>query len=122
MPTRTHLAAVARAVKNQLGDRAFLTLERSVITGMLRQVSGEPKTRLSSRLAQELTRILCFEGIQVYPDLATTATHDTIRLYRAGTVMANLTDAIANPDSGNDWYLADVLTKIKGKWRWPEAS
>jgi hypothetical protein len=118
MPTRTHLVAVARSLKQQLNGRAFLTIQRTEITKRLREVSGEPATRIKSGLAADLTSVLVNQGVQVYPSLGETTTGDTVRLYHAGSVLGQLIDTIVHPDPGTDSDLGDVLTKIKGKWKW----
>lgn len=118
MPTRTHLVAVARSLKQQLNGRAFLTIQRTEITKRLREVSGEPATRIKSGLAADLTSALVNQGVQVYPSLGETTTGDTVRLYHAGSVLGQLIDTIVHPDPGTDSDLGDVLTKIKGKWKW----
>ena len=118
MPTRTHLVSVARKLKQQLNGRAFLTIPRTDITDLLREVSGEPSTRIKSSLAGDLTSALVNQGVQVYPSLAETTTGDTVRLYHAGSVLGQLIDTIVHPDPGTDADLGDVLTKIKGKWKW----
>lgn len=118
MPTRTHLVAVARKLKQQLNGRAFLTIQRTEITDILRVVSGEPSTRIKSGLAADLTSALVTQGVQVYPSLAETTTGDTVRLYHAGSLLGQLIDTIVHPDSGTDKELGDVLKKIKGHWKW----
>lgn len=118
MPTRTHLVAVARKLKQQLNGRAFLTIERTKITELLREVSGEPATRIKSGLAADLTSALVNQGVQVYPSLAETTTGDTVRLYHAGSVLGQLIDTIVHPDPGTDSDLGEVLSKVKGKWKW----
>jgi hypothetical protein len=118
MPTRTHLVAVARSLKQQLNGHAFLTIQRTEITKRLREVSGEPATRIKSGLAADLTSALVNQGVQVYPGLGETTTGDTVRLYHAGSVLGQLIDTIVHPDPGTDSDLGDVLTKIKGKWKW----
>jgi len=118
MPTRTHLVTVARRLKQQLNGHAFLTIQRTAITEMLRDVSGEPSTRIKSTLAADLTSALVNQGVQVYPSLGETTTGDTVRLYHAGSVLGQLIDTIVHPDPGTDSDLGEVLTKIKGKWKW----
>jgi hypothetical protein len=120
VPTRTDLTNTAQLLKDRLGDRAFLTIERSAVTEILRDESGSPATQLKHRLAQALTDILCSQGIQIFPPLTATSSRDHVRLYRTGTLTADLVDVITNPDPGRDWYLADSLTKIKGKWAWAQ--
>lgn len=118
MPTRTHLVAVARELKQRLNGKAFLTIQRTDITDLLREVSREPATRIKSTLAGELTSALINQGVQVYPSLTETTTGDTVRLYHAGSLLGQLIDTIVHPDEGTDKELGDVLTKIKGKWNW----
>lgn len=118
MPSRTHLVAVARKLKQQLNGHAFLTIERTKITELLREVSGEPATRIKSGLAADLTSALVNQGVQVYPSLGETTTGDTVRLYHAGSVLGQLIDTVVHPDPGTDRDLGDVLSKIKGKWKW----
>jgi hypothetical protein len=118
MTTRTHLVDVARQLKRRLDGRAFLTIERTEITGMLRTISGEPSTRIKSVLATGLTSALINQGVQVYPPLTATTTGDVVRLYHAGSVLGQLIDTIVHPDPGTDDDLGRVLTKIKGQWQW----
>jgi hypothetical protein len=122
MPTRTHLVTVARKLRQQLNGRAFLTIDRTDITEMLRDVSGEPGTRIKSSLAADLTSALVNQGVQVYPSLSETTTGDTVRLYHAGSVLGQLIDTIVHPDPGTDKDLGDVLKKVKGKWNWASIS
>jgi hypothetical protein len=118
MPTRSHLVAVARKLKAMLNHKAFLTIERTAITEMLRKESGEAATRMKSGLAAELTSALVNQGVQVFPSLGETTTGDTVRLYHAGSVLGQLIDVVAHPDTGTDKDLGEVLTKIKGRWSW----
>lgn len=117
-PTRTHLIATARALKTQLNGRAFITVARTDITAKLREVSGEPNTRIKAQLAKDLTDCLAGQAVQVYPPLTETTTGDNVRLYHAGSVLGQLIETIAHPDLSTDDDLGDVLSKVKGKWRW----
>jgi len=118
MPNRTHLVEVARRLKRDLRGKAFLTVERTEITLLLREISGEPNTRMKSTLAGDLTSALITQGVQVYPALAETTTGDTVRLYHAGSLLGQLIDTIIHPDPGTDSDLGDVLKKVKGQWNW----
>jgi hypothetical protein len=117
MPTRNHLVQVARKLKKQLGKQAFLTLPRMEITQLLRDVSGEDTTRIKVGIASDLERALLEQGVRCYPSLTVTTTGDTVRLFHAGTLLGTLVDLIEHPSLEDDGDLADVLTKIKGKWR-----
>jgi hypothetical protein len=90
IPNRTHLVTVARKLKQQLNGKAFLTIPRTDITELLREVSGEPATRIKSGLAADLTSALINQGVQVYPSLEETTTGDMVRLYHAGSLLGQL--------------------------------
>jgi hypothetical protein len=122
MPTRTHLGAVARELRRQLNGHAFKTLPRTQITDLLRKISNEPTTRIKSGLAAELKDALITQGVLVYPSLEDTTTGDTVRIYHAGSVLAELIDTITHPDPGTDRDLGDVIAKVKGKWKWATES
>jgi hypothetical protein len=120
MPTRTHLVSVSRELKRLLNGHAFITIARTDITDLLRKESGEPTTRIKSTLATELTSALITQGVLVYPALTETTTGDMVRLYHAGSVLGQLIDTIVHPDKGTDKDLGDVLSKVKGKWKWAQ--
>jgi len=116
MPNPHHLTLVARQLKGRLNGKAFLTIDRSEITELLRQISGEDTTRIKSGIASDLERALLEQAVRCYPSLAATTTGDAIRLFHAGTLLGQLTDVLAHPASETDKELAELLTKIKGKW------
>lgn len=118
MPSRTHIQILARRLTTQLAGKAFLTIERTTITDMLRRVSNEPTTRIKSRLARDLTEALDAHGIGVYPPLDQTTTGDTVRLYHVDSVFGHLVDVILRPDPATDSELGEMILKVKGKWRW----
>ncbi|WP_163512158.1 hypothetical protein [Fodinicola acaciae] len=121
MPTYTDLLKLVRELKSELDNKAFYTLPRVEITDRLRAISGESTTRIKKVIATKLETVLADEGLRVYPTLTATTTGDTVRIYRAGTVLSNLISIITRPDIGTDRELADVITKIKGKWDWAKA-
>lgn len=118
MPTNSHLIAVAQRLKQQINIRAFRTIERTAITAMLREVSGEPTTCLKANLARGLTKALGDEAVLVYPPLDATTTGDTVRLCNAGSVFSALQKLFVEPDAGSDRAVGDVLRKVKGQWEW----
>lgn len=68
-------------------------------------------------MAEELERVLLNQGVRCYPSLTDTTTGDTVRLFHAGTLLGTLVDLVSEPHADDDHDLADVLTKIKGKWK-----
>jgi len=118
MPTRDHLARVARALAQDLGNNAFRSIARMEITEKLRQVSGEETTRIKAELAKSLEMELLLQGVRCFPPLDQTSTGDTVRLFHTRTVVANIVDMLTNPGPETDRELGNVTKKVKGMWNW----
>lgn len=118
MPTRHHLVLVARKLRVQLGNSAFLTIPRTDITRLLRDTSGEDATRIKSQLAHDIELALLGQGVGCFPSLVDTTTGDDVRLFHSGSVLANLIEILVHPSTETDSDLGAMLSKIKGKWRW----
>jgi hypothetical protein len=121
MPTRDHLARVARALAQDLGNHAFRSIARMEITEKLRQISGEETTRIKAELAKSLEMELLLQGVRCFPPLDQTSTGDTVRLFHTRTVVASLVDMLTNPGPETDRELANVTKKVKGVWNWTPA-
>ena len=117
MPSKNDHLRVAKELKKRLNGKAFLTMGRMEITQLLRDISGEDSTRIKTGVAEEIKRHLLNQGLRCFPSLAETDTYDTVRLFHAGTLLGMLVDLVSEPDPEEDHDLADVLTKLKGKWR-----
>ena len=118
MPSRHHITIVARNLKTRLNGRAFLTIPRVEVTEMLRDVSGEETTRIKSAIGADLDMALLEQGVRCYPRFGETTTGDTIRLFHAGSVLGSVVDLMVHPSTETDKDLGEMLTKIKGKWKW----
>ncbi len=121
MPTRDHLARVARALTQELGSNAFRSIARMEITEKLREVSGEETTRIKAELAKSLEMELLYQGVRCFPPLDQTSTGDTVRLFHTRTVVASLVDMLTNPGPETDRELGHVTKKVKGLWNWAPA-
>jgi hypothetical protein len=119
MPDRSHYALVAKELKKKLNGKAFTTVPRREITDILRQVSGEPTTRIKSNVAWDLSQVMLEkEALRCYPSLEETGSQDNVRIFRASSVFGNLVDLIAHPSTDADREVGNVLKKIKGEWDW----
>ncbi len=119
MPDRSHYALVAKELRKRLNGKAFTTVPRRDITEILRDVSGEPTTRIKSTVAADLSRVMLEkEALRCYPGLEETASQDNVRIFRASSVFGNLVDLIAHPSPDADREVGNVLKKIKGEWDW----
>ena len=121
MPGRASLLELARQLRAEMNSTnlAFKRLTRAEFTERLRKLSGEEGARIRSTASQDIERALQEQGIRIFPRLAeVTAGDDEVRLFRAGTVAANLLDVLLNPSNGTDQELIEITKKIKGMWKW----
>ena len=118
MPTRNDYILVARELKKLLNGKAFKTVRRREITNILRDVSGEPTTRIKSGVAKDLTQVLLEQAIRCYPSIEETEMYDAVRIFRAGSVFGNLVDLIVHPSSETDADVGEMLKEVKGTWNW----
>ena len=118
MPSRNNYVLVARELKKRLNGRAFMTIPRREVTDILREVSGEPATRIKSGVAKEMTQVLLEQALRCYPSIEETDTFDAVRVFHAGSVFSNLVDLIVHPSHETDRDLGDMLRKVKGTWDW----
>ena len=118
MPNYGHLVQVAKQLKQELNEKAFMTLPRSEITERLREVSGEDTTRIKTTMAGDLERAMLEQGVRAYPSLQETQAVDNVRLFHPGTVVASLVDMLMHPSDPTDKELANVTSKVKGLWDW----
>jgi hypothetical protein len=118
MPTHDHLIQVARSVRRELDRdaKAFKSIDRMQLTERLREISGEPSTRIKAAIGADLERALNDQGLRCYPRLSETSTNDRIRVFRAGSVVGDLIDAVLVPSPDHDRDLAEALAKFKGNW------
>lgn len=118
MVDRKHYTEVAVQLKGYIDHKAFATIPRREVTNILRQVSGEERTRIKSIVARDLTSVLEENGLRFFPPLETTDTRDNLRLYRIDSVLDDLVQMIAHPSPLNDAKLGAAIKKVKGTWKW----
>lgn len=118
MPSRNHYVLVARKLKERLNGLAFVTISRRDITDILREVSGEPTTRIKSTIARELSQVMLEQALRTYPSIEETEMTDTIRVFRSGSVFGNLVDLIVHPSTDTDADVGRMLRQVKGTWDW----
>lgn len=121
MPTRSHYVALAKQVRGELNASglAFRSYRRREFTDRLREVSGEPSTRIkTASMAPDIEDAFRDQGLRVFPRLTETSTNDEIRVWRAGTVAAEILDLILNPGTESDRQLGSITQKVKGKFEW----
>ncbi len=124
MPSYDNLIQVARSVKRDLDhdSKPFRSYQRMELTNRLRAFSGEPTTRIKAALGADLERALLEQGLRCYPELTATTTGAQIRIFRAGSTVGDLLDAVLVPSRDHDRRLAEALKSFKGTWEWDRSS
>jgi hypothetical protein len=115
MATKDDFRSVARQVKQELDDRkmAFKTYQREQFTSMLKKVTGDGAHKGGESVWGELETAFGNEGILAFPPLDKTAADGFVRLYRSGTRIAAILNAIRFPGGGSDDELSTLLGKLK---------
>lgn len=123
MPNRHDYLTLAKEIKRELDSNhlAFKSYARTDFTDGLRKISGEPNTRIKTGgVAKEIETVFAEQGLRIFPLLSETTTGDWVRVWRAGTLAAEMLDMVVNPGTRSDEELAEMATKVKGKWVWEE--
>lgn len=94
-------------LRNLFADQTFLTLQRSEISDVVRQASGDERTRLKARMAAELQQKMLHLGVRCFPPLDWTD-EPTIRIFPTGSHVASLVDTVIDP-AGHDHVLRELL-------------
>lgn len=120
MPNQDHLIQVARSVRRELDreGKAFKSIPRMELTERVRQASGESTTRVKTAMGADLDQALSDQGLRCYPSIAETTTGDRVRVFRAGSAVGDLIDAVLTPSDDHDRELGVALAKVKGTWDW----
>ncbi|MEO3810821.1 hypothetical protein ABGB17_17620 [Sphaerisporangium sp. B11E5] len=113
MPTRTHLVKLAQTLRQRLGGQPYLTIDRGEVTALLRDISGEPTTRIKAVMGADLERALLEQGVRCFPELSRTTAQDTLRLFHAGEVLAWFIDMLLYPDPDTDNQLNVVMRMLQ---------
>jgi hypothetical protein len=114
MPNKDHFRSVARAVKKELDlDKlAFKTYQRDKFITELKAVAGAGAQKGSDTF-DEIESAFVQEGLLVFPPLASTEEDGYTRVYRSGSRIAGILNAIRFPGGGSDEELSLLLGKLK---------
>jgi hypothetical protein len=114
MATKDDYRKVARTVKKELdGDKlAFKTYQRDHFAIQLKAIAG-PANAGGKDVWDELESAFIQEGLLVFPALDDTEEDGYTRVYRSGTRIAGVLNAIRFPGGGSDEELSALLGKLK---------
>jgi hypothetical protein len=115
MPNKDDYRKVAKIVKRELDqDRsAFKTYQREHFTTQLKAIAGPGAQAKGSDTWEEIEQAFVQEGLLVFPPLGKTEEDGFTRVYRSGTRIAGILNAIRYPGGGSDEELSLLLGKLK---------
>lgn len=115
MTKKDDFRAVARIIKKELDvDRlAFKTYQRERFTTELKAIVGSGGHAKGGDAFNELEAAFLQEGLLAFPSLNETEEDGYTRIYRSGTRIAGVLNAIRFPGGGSDDELSTLLGRLK---------
>ena len=115
MAKKDDFRAVARIIKKELDlDRlAFKTYQRERFTTELKAIAGSGAHQKGEDAFDELEAAFLQEGLLAFPSLNETEEDGYTRIYRSGSRIAGILNAIRFPGGGSDDELSCLLGKLK---------
>ena len=115
MAKKDDFRAVARIIKKELdADRlAFKTYQRERFTTELKAIVGAAGHSKGGDAFNELEAAFLQEGLLAFPALNETEEDGYTRIYRSGTRIAGVLNAIRFPGGGSDDELSTLLGRLK---------
>lgn len=117
MPTSDDYRKVAKTVKRELdSDKlAFKTYQREKFTTELKAIAGAGAHSKGETTWEKLEHAFMQEGLIVFPPLGETEDDGFTRVYRSGSRIAGILNAIRFPGGGSDEELSALLGKLKNQ-------
>lgn len=115
MPSKDDYRKVARVIKRELdSDKlAFKTYHRQKFTTELKAIAGDGAHASGESTLEELELAFTQEGLLVFPPLNDTEIDGFTRVYRSGSRIAGILNALRFPGGGSDEELSTLLGKLK---------
>ncbi len=115
MANKDHFRKVARSIKKELDEDklAFKTYQRERFTTELKNIAGEGAHAKGGDVFAELESAFLHEGLLAFPSLNETEEDGYTRIYRSGSRIAGVLNAIRFPGGGSDEELATLLGRLK---------
>jgi len=115
MTKKDDFRVVARIIKKELDAErlAFKTYQRERFTTTLKGITGEGAHAKGNDTFSELESAFLHEGLLAFPSLNETEEDGYTRIYRSGTRIAGILNAIRFPGGGSDDELSALLGRLK---------
>lgn len=114
MANKDAFRQVAQLVKRELdSDKlAFKTYQRDRFVGELKTISGQG-VHSGGDVWRELENSFNQEGLLIFPSPDETENDGYVRVYRSGSRIAGILNAIRFPGGGSDEELSSLLGRLK---------
>jgi hypothetical protein len=115
MATKDDYRQVAKAIKREMDqDRlAFKTYQRDRFTTELKARAGAGAHAKGKVTDEDIESAFLQEGLLIYPPLSMAEKDGYTRVYRSGSRIAGILNAIRFPGGGSDEELAILLGRLK---------
>ncbi|MFZ0635850.1 MAG: hypothetical protein WA755_09760 [Candidatus Acidiferrales bacterium] len=116
MPNKDDYRKVARIIKKELDtDKlAFKTYQRDKFITELKAIAGAG-AQAGNDTFEELEDAFVREGLLVFPGMCDTEEDGFTRVFRSGSRIAGVLNAIRFPGGGSDEELSALLGKLKAQ-------
>jgi hypothetical protein len=112
--TDLYLRMVTRITKQMDRDeRAYVTKTRLELATLLREESGQPRSKIGRNVADAIEAALDHQGFRVFPHINEAGQHEGVRVIRRGTFFDQILNAFLHPGAITDRQLAELITKAK---------
>jgi len=113
--TKDNYRQVARTIKRELDqDRlAFKTYHRDRFFTDLKTHAGEHAHKKGTTADEDMETAFMLEGLIIYPSFADLEKDGYTRVFRSGSLIAGILNAIRFPGGGSDEELANLLGRLK---------
>jgi hypothetical protein len=109
-----YLKLTDKIVHQMNSDRvAYATKTRSEITTLLRDISGQPRTKIGRSVGDAIEAALDHRGFRAFPHINELGTNGATRIIRRGTFADQILNAWLHPGTITDTALAELISKVK---------
>jgi hypothetical protein len=106
---------LAKSIAHQMDQdrQAYKRMSRAEMGTLLRQVSGQPRSKIGKGVGDDIEAALEREGFRVFPHINEVGPNEAMRIFRRGTLADDILNAFLHPGATADMQLAHLITKVK---------
>lgn len=106
---------LADAVAQQMDQArlAYTSKTRLEMGTLLRQVSGQPRSKIGKNVGDAIEAALEQRGFRVFPHINDVGMHEAVRIFRSASFINQILNAFLHPGAMTDTQLAELIAKVK---------